>query len=70
MGAVYLAVRDDQEFDQQVAVKVVRGLLAPDSLRRFRAERQILASLAHANIARLLDGGTTPEGSGQVQGQS
>jgi tetratricopeptide (TPR) repeat protein len=62
MGAVYLAVRDDQEFDQQVALKVVRGLLASDSVRRFRAERQILATLAHPNIGRLLDGGTTPDG--------
>ena len=62
MGAVYQAVRDDQEFDQQVALKVVRGLLASDSVKRFRAERQILASLAHPNIGRLLDGGTTPDG--------
>ncbi len=62
MGTVYLAARADEEFDQQVAIKVVRGLLGTESLRRFRAERQILASLVHPNIARLLDGGTTDEG--------
>ncbi len=62
MGAVYLAERDDDEFLQQVAIKVVRGLLDPERVRQFRAERQILAWLEHPNIARLLDGGTTPEG--------
>ncbi len=62
MGAVYLAERDDDEFLQQVAVKVVRGLLDPERVRQFRVERQILAWLEHPNIARLLDGGTTPEG--------
>ncbi len=62
MGAVYLAERDDDEFLQQVAIKVVRGLLEPERVRQFRAERQILAWLEHPNIARLLDGGTTPEG--------
>jgi len=62
MGAVYLAERDDDEFLQQVAVKVVRGLLDPERVRQFRTERQILAWLEHANIARLLDGGTTDDG--------
>ncbi len=62
MGAVYLAERDDDEFLQQVAIKVVRGRLDPERVRQFRAERQILAWLEHPNIARLLDGGTTPEG--------
>jgi eukaryotic-like serine/threonine-protein kinase len=62
MGAVYLATRVDEEFEQQVAIKVIGGLLAPHVLQRFRAERQILASLAHPNIARLLDGGTTADG--------
>ncbi len=61
MGTVYLAERDG-DFHQRVAIKVVRGLLGADGLRRFRAERQILASLQHPSIARLLDGGTTPEG--------
>jgi eukaryotic-like serine/threonine-protein kinase len=62
MGTVYLAERADGTFDQQVAIKVVRGLLDQDRVRRFRAERQILASLQHPNIARLIDGGTTDEG--------
>src|SRR5690606_16139331 len=50
MGTVYLAERDDGAFDQRVAVKVVRGLLDRDRIRRFRAERQILATLDHPNI--------------------
>ncbi len=63
MGAVYRAWRDDDEFHQQVAIKLVRvAAESPDTLRRFRQERQILARLSHPNIARLLDGGSTPEG--------
>ena len=63
MGAVYRASRDDAEFRQQVAIKLVRVAAAsPDTLRRFRQERQILARLSHPNIARLLDGGSTPDG--------
>lgn len=63
MGAVYLASRDDGEFTQHVAVKVVkRGMDTDMILERFRHERQILAGLDHPNIARLLDGGTTSSG--------
>ena len=63
MGVVYLATRVDGEFRQQVAIKVFGyGAERSDLIRRFRAERQILASLDHPNIARLLDGGTTREG--------
>ena len=64
MGVVYLAERDDGQFDQRVAVKLARStaLLAPDALLRFRTERQILASLEHPSIARLLDGGVTHSG--------
>ncbi len=63
MGAVYLAARADAEFEKEVAIKIVRGGLGGRLLReRFRQERQILARLDHPNIARLLDGGTTPEG--------
>ena len=63
MGAVYLAERADEEFRQQVAVKLIkRGMDTDLILERFRNERQILADLNHPNIARLLDGGTTPEG--------
>lgn len=63
MGAVYLAERVDGEFRQRVALKVIkRGMDTDFIVRRFRNERQILASLDHPNIARLLDGGTTDDG--------
>jgi serine/threonine protein kinase/TolB-like protein/tetratricopeptide (TPR) repeat protein len=64
MGAVYLAERDDGEYQKQVALKVVAGVWALDDelLGRFRAERQILASLEHPGIARLIDGGVTDRG--------
>lgn len=63
MGAVFAAVRDDGEFDQKVAVKVILSGLNTDTIaRRFRNERQILASLEHPNIARLLDGGMSDDG--------
>jgi tetratricopeptide (TPR) repeat protein len=63
MGTVYLAERSDGAFRRQVALKLVRrGLDTEDLLARFRAERQILASLDHPNIARLLDGGAAPDG--------
>ncbi len=59
MGAVYRAVRIDQEFSQQVAIKLVRShLRAEDWTHRFLRERQILARLNHPYIARLLDGGS------------
>ncbi len=63
MGEVYRARRVDGQYEKEVAVKLVRGGYDSDSiLRRFRQERQILASLDHPNIARLLDGGTTEDG--------
>lgn len=63
MGAVYLAARTDREFEKRVAIKIIkRGMDTEAVLRRFRNERQILASLEHPNIARLLDGGTTQDG--------
>jgi eukaryotic-like serine/threonine-protein kinase len=63
MGAVFLAERDDKEFRQKVAVKLIkRGMDSEQVLRRFRNERQILAALNHPNIAKLLDGGTTDDG--------
>jgi eukaryotic-like serine/threonine-protein kinase len=63
MGAVYLAERADQQFEQRVALKLI-GTNLPGSTvaQRFRMERQILAQLNHPNIAHLLDGGTTQEG--------
>ncbi len=63
MGTVYLAERQGDGFRQRVALKVLRrGMDTDDLLRRFVAERHILASLAHPNIARLYDGGATAEG--------
>ena len=63
MGRVFLAARADGAFEQQVAVKLLRrGMDSDDLVRRFRQERQILASLDHPHIARLLDGGVTAAG--------
>lgn len=63
MGAVYRAVRVDGEYETEVAVKLIRhGIDSRFGLRRFRAERQLLAQLQHDNIARLLDGGATEQG--------
>ncbi len=63
MGTVYLAERADDEYRSRVAIKFVRGHFAtPDLARRLLAERQILADLTHPNIAWLLDGGTTDDG--------
>ncbi len=63
MGMVYLAERVDQQYDQQVAIKLGRHrLVDPETILRLRNERQILADLDHPNIARLFDGGTTEEG--------
>jgi eukaryotic-like serine/threonine-protein kinase len=63
MGQVLLGSRDDGSFHQDVAIKLVRrGMDSEDILGRFRAERQILATLNHPNIARLLDGGITSDG--------
>lgn len=63
MGRVYRAVRADDAFDRQVAVKVLkRGLDTDEILERFHRERRILANLDHPNIARLLDAGSTAEG--------
>jgi serine/threonine protein kinase len=63
MGSVYLAERVDGAYRKQVAIKLVRpGANSGEILERFRRERQILASLDHPNIARLIDGGSTEEG--------
>ena len=63
MAVVYLGERDDGAFVQQVAVKILRRSVdAGDDVARFRAERQILSSLEHPHIARLIDGGTTQDG--------
>jgi serine/threonine protein kinase/tetratricopeptide (TPR) repeat protein len=63
MGEVYRAIRADDQYHKQVAIKLVRASQNSNFvIRRFKNERQILASLDHPNIARLLDGGTTEEG--------
>jgi serine/threonine protein kinase/Tol biopolymer transport system component len=62
MGEVFLAERADGEFNQKVAIKLIkRGMDTDFIVRRFRHERQIAAALNHPNIARLLDGGTTED---------
>lgn len=64
MGLVYLASRADDQYQRLVAIKLMHAGLgrSAEMLRRFRAERQILANLDHPNIARLLDGGITAGG--------
>jgi eukaryotic-like serine/threonine-protein kinase len=63
MGSVYRARRNDDVFQKEVAIKVVkRGLNSGALLDRFRRERQILARFEHPNIARVLDGGSTDDG--------
>src|SRR6185312_8969604 len=63
MGDVFRAVRDDDQYRAEVAIKLMRAdVRNPLAEQRFRTERQILAALDHRNIARLLDGGTTPNG--------
>ncbi len=63
MGEVWIGERRDGEFEQQVAVKLLtRGTDSEGVRRRFLQERQVLASLEHPHIARLLDGGTSSDG--------
>jgi serine/threonine protein kinase len=63
MGAVFLAERADGQFQQQVALKIIRQNFADGELEKhFRRERQILASLNHPNIAKLIDGGVSETG--------
>ncbi|MGA8205369.1 MAG: serine/threonine-protein kinase [Woeseiaceae bacterium] len=63
LATVYLAHRDDGEYDQRVAFKVLRrGLDTDDLVARFRVERQILSALDHPSIASILDGGALDDG--------
>ena len=63
MAVVYLAERADDQYRKRVAIKMLRpGTNKDEILRRFRNERQALASLDHPGIVRLLDGGSTEEG--------
>src|SRR5215813_7213503 len=64
MGDVYLGSRSDGQFEQQVAIKLLKhGFIGAETRRRFLQERQILARLEHPAIARLIDGGVTKDGS-------
>ncbi|MGH9591458.1 MAG: serine/threonine-protein kinase, partial [Bryobacteraceae bacterium] len=63
MGVVYLAMRDDGAFKKNVAIKLLlREAVNEEFVLRFKQERQVLAALDHPNIARILDGGDTPDG--------
>jgi serine/threonine protein kinase len=63
MGVVYLTMRSDEVYRRLAALKVIRPELRTNPLRhRFLQEREILARLDHPNIARIIDGGTTPSG--------
>ena len=62
MGIVYLAERADGQFEQRVAIKLLRLETSEAQTDRFHRERQILARLEHPHIARLMDGGTTESG--------
>ncbi|MBL8300380.1 MAG: serine/threonine protein kinase [Rhodanobacteraceae bacterium] len=62
-GSVYRAEREVDGYVQRVALKLLRvGLRDPHEQARFRRERRILARLEHPSIARLIDGGFTPDG--------
>ncbi len=63
MGIVYAGIRNDQEFEQKVAIKILKhGINSDYLLKRFQIERQTLANLQHQYIAKLLDGGSTDDG--------
>src|SRR4029077_582220 len=63
MGEVWRARRADAQYEKEVAIKLVRvGFDTAFVLQRFKAERQILATLEHPNIAHLIDGGVTEQG--------
>jgi len=63
MGAVYLGEREGADFEQRVAIKIMHGHVLDETTQaRFVAERRILASLTHPNIAGLIDGGMAESG--------
>ena len=63
MGSVYRGERSSNDFEHDVAIKVVRpGTISNKLIERFQRERQTLAKLVHPHIARLYDGGTLANG--------
>ena len=63
MGTVFLAHRADGEYSQTGALKIIHPTLAPELFyRRFLEERQILATLNHPGITKILDGGVSESG--------
>jgi len=62
MGDVWLGVRDDGLYDQQVAIKLIQRRVLARAGAAFENERRFLARLEHPNIARLIDGGVTEDG--------
>lgn len=62
MGQVFLAERSDGHYQQRAAIKLLHGWSGEAALAQLARERQILASLNHPHIARLIDGGSTPGG--------
>lgn len=63
MGEVYLVEREEGGFRQTAALKLTAlGWAGVEARARFHAERQFLARLDHPNIARIIDGGTAPDG--------
>lgn len=63
MGSVFAAERSDGNFEQKVALKLIRrGMDTPSNIARFKREQNILANLNHPNIAQLYDGGIIKDG--------
>lgn len=63
MGSVFLAEREGGEFEQRVAIKMIRRyMMSQELIQRFDSERQLLAALHHPYVAQLIDGGTTKDG--------
>ena len=60
-GEVWLAARNDGEFKHLVAIKFIKLTHNQRELLRFQTERELLASLHHANIAQLIGGGRIEE---------
>jgi serine/threonine protein kinase/predicted Zn-dependent protease len=62
MGLVFVA-EQEHPIKRRVALKIIKpGMDSRQVIARFEAERQALAMMEHANIAKVHDGGTTPEG--------